>query len=80
MSAENLECYYAIPFGCLIAARHAHSDRCAEHLTNAVNYVLCPRVSETVRPCTWTATFADGAEEARKQKARAHILRGGRDI
>jgi len=77
MSTKNSGCYYAMHFGCLNAARHPNCDGCAERLTNAVNYVLHSRVSDTETPCTWTATFADGAAETREEKAGVHILRGG---
>jgi hypothetical protein len=52
MVTKNSGCYYGVHFGCLNAARDPNCDRCAERLTNAVNYVLHPGVSSTHAPRT----------------------------
>jgi hypothetical protein len=59
MVTKNSGCYYGFHFGCLNAARDPNCDRCAERLTNAVNYVLRSGV---------TALHAGGATETREEK------------
>jgi|GEM_PF-192643 hypothetical protein len=76
---KNSGCYYGVHFGCLNAARDPNCDRCAERLTNAVNYVLRPGVSNTRAPRTCTWSGAGVATETREEKMTS-ILRGGQNV
>ncbi|MGA7076601.1 MAG: hypothetical protein WBZ42_08695 [Halobacteriota archaeon] len=40
MVTKDTGCYYGVHFGCLCAARDPNCRRCAERLTNAMNYSL----------------------------------------
>ena len=73
---KNSGCYYGVHFGCLNAARDSNCYRCAERLTNAVNYVLHPGVSSTHAPRTCTWPGAGVATETRKEKNDEHFARG----
>jgi len=68
MVTKNSGCYYGFHFGCLNAGRDPNCDRCAERLTNAVNYVLRSGVNDIDTPRTLTALHAGGATETREEK------------
>jgi len=77
---KNSGCYYGVHFGCLNAARDPNCDRCAERLTNAVNYVLHPGVNDTDASPTWTAPRAVGAAEALEEKTASTHLTGDHNV
>ena len=52
MVTKDTGCYYGVHFGCLCAARDPNCRRCAERLTNAVNYTLQPGGSIVDAPRT----------------------------
>jgi hypothetical protein len=56
VSADNAGCYYGVHFGCLCAARDSNCRRCAEGLTNAVNYELQTAVNKINTPRTENAS------------------------
>jgi hypothetical protein len=71
--------YYGVHFGCLNAACDPNCGTCAERLTNAVNYVLRPRVSNTDAPRTSTWPGTGVIAEAREKRV-ASILRGESNV
>jgi hypothetical protein len=80
MITKNSGCYYGVHFGCLCAARDPNCRKCAERLTNAVNYVLHPSVNDTDAPNTWTPLYASGAAEAHAEEETASILREDQNV
>ena len=54
--ADNAGCYSGVHFGCLCAARDPNCRRCAERLTNAVNYELHTAVNKIGTPRTENAS------------------------
>jgi hypothetical protein len=49
MVTKTSGCYYGAHFGCLNVARDPNCDRCAERLTNAVNYRAASRCEQRAR-------------------------------
>jgi hypothetical protein len=54
--ASDAGCYYGVHFGCLCAGRDPNCRRCAERLTNAVNYAHDTAVSTIEAPRTENAS------------------------
>jgi hypothetical protein len=80
MVTKNSGCYYGVHFGCLNAALDPHCRRCAQRLTNAVNYVLHSGVNYTNGSRTWAAPYAGGAAEAREEKMANTHFAGDHDV
>ncbi len=80
MVTKNSGCYYGVHFGCLCAARDPNCCRCAERLTNAVNYVLHPGVNDIDASRTWTAPYAGGAAQAREEETASTHLAWDHDV
>jgi hypothetical protein len=57
MLMKDTGCYYGVHFGCLCAARDPSCRRCAERLTNAVNYELHTVASMIDTPPEENASF-----------------------
>ncbi|MGZ4853450.1 MAG: hypothetical protein ACXV3D_09745 [Halobacteriota archaeon] len=75
----DLGCYYGVHFGCLCADCDPNCRRCAERLTNAVNYALHPGVNDA-NASTWTAPYIVGAAEAREEKMASTHFAGDHDV
>jgi hypothetical protein len=80
MVTKNSGCYYGVHFGCLNVALDAHCRRCAQRLTNAVNYVLHSGVNNTDASRTWTAPYTGLAAEAREEKTASTHFVGDHDV
>jgi hypothetical protein len=63
MVTKSSGCYYGVHFGCLCTARNPNCRRCAERLTNAVNYVLHPDLNEINALRTAAASYKTDASE-----------------
>ena len=73
MATRSSGCYYGVHFGCLCAARDPNCRRCAERLTNAVNYVLHPGLNDELH--TAAAPYATDVSEAHQEKTEsAHFV------
>ena len=80
MVTKNSVCYYGAHFGCLNAASEPNCRRCAQRLTNAVNYVLHPDVNDTDASRTWTVPHAVGAAEALGEKTASTHFTGDHNV
>ncbi len=70
MATNEIWCYYGVHFGCLCAARDSSCTRCAERLTNAVNYAPHPAASHIGAGYTERAPGSAPAEQHDERSAR----------
>ena len=80
MVTKNSVCYYGAHFGCLNAASEPNCRRCAQRLTNAVNYVLHSGVNDIDASRTRTAPYAGGAAETHEEKMASSHFAGDHDV
>ncbi|MGZ7132138.1 MAG: hypothetical protein ACXVH6_02015 [Halobacteriota archaeon] len=76
----DLGCYYGVHFGCLCADCDPNCRRCAERLTNAVNYALQQGANDANASRTWTAPYIIGAAEAREETMASTHFAGDHDV
>jgi hypothetical protein len=80
MVTKSSGCYYGAHFGCLCTVRDPNCCRCAERLTNAVNYVLHPGKNDTDALSTAVGPYASGFAGADEEKTASTHFAEGYDV